>query len=368
MRIKGVVRAIRSLFSGARPPERYLPNSLNEFRILHIGGYSFRGLNSPVRHMMLGLKDTGAQVLEFNTDEHPDALDTEGRSYDSGRYGPVWIREEYLREHIGNFKPHIIICNAGGLSFRPEVSKRLRRGIYLLGIALSDPDVFLHATSRIATNFDLFLTNDPRLLLGYRELGANAEILRFGTNEKIFRPLPPLEKYRTDVLIIGRCLPNRVGHVKAILKHFDTVVYGEGWEDYGIQSRGTIYGDDFMHALNSARIAPVFLQNPDGSSMFVKVGILDFPSAGALVITNYLPAVENYLTFGKEIIGFTTTEDLIAKIGYYLTHPEDAEAIRKAGHERVRQEHTWSRVWPRLLSYLNQKSTTHPSLSPMGRG
>jgi spore maturation protein CgeB len=347
-----VGKYIKSLVSKTRSPKQYLPDSLNELRVLHIGGYSFRGLNSPVRHIMLGLKDAGVQVLEYNTDEHPDALDTEGRSYDSGTYGPVWIREEYLREHIDNSKPHIIVFNAGGLSFKSEVSRRLRSSVYLLGIALSDPDVFSHATSRIAPNFDLFLTNDPTLLPKYRELGANVAALPLGTNEKFFRPLPAIEKYRTDVLIIGRCLPNRIEPVKAILKHFDTVVYGEGWEEYGIPSRGTIYGDDLMHALNSARIAPVFLQNPDDSSIFVKIAILDFPSAGALVITNYLPDVEDYLTFGKEIIGFTSTEDLIAKIEYYLSRPEEAEAIRKAGHERIRQEHTWVRVWPRILSQL----------------
>jgi len=358
-----VGKYIKSLVSKTRFSKRCLPDSIKELRVLHIGGYSYRGLNSPVRHMMLGLKDTGVQVLEYNTDEDPEVLDTEGRSYDSGTYGPVWIREEYLREDIDDLKPHIIVCNAGGLSFRPEVSKRLRRSIFLLGIALSDPDVFHQVTSLIAPNFDLFLTNDQTLLPKYRELGANAAALPLGTNEKFFRPLPPLEKYKTDVLIIGRALPNRVEPVKAILKHFDTIVYGEGWEDYGIPSRGTIYGDDLMHALNSARLSPVFLQNPDGSSMFVKVAILDFPSAGALVITNYIPDVEDYLTYGKEIIGFTSTEDLIAKIEYYLTHPEEAEAIRKAGHERIRQEHTWARIWPGILSQLAGRFTLVSALS-----
>jgi len=356
LKTKGFVRAIKSLFSRAKPPERCLPDSLKDLRILHIGGYSFRGLNSPVRHMMLGLKDTGIQVLEYNTDEHPDALDTEGRSYDSGTYGPVWIKEEYLQKDIDKFRPHIIVCNAGGLSFKPEVSKRLRRSIFLLGIALSDPDVFAQATSLIAPNFDLFFTNDPSLLPRYIKLGANAAALRLGTNEKFFRPLPPIDKYRTDVLIIGRCLPNRVEPVKSILKHFDTIVYGEGWEDYGIHSHGTIYGDDLMHALNSARIVPVFLQNPDSSSMFIKVGVLDFTVAGGLVITNYLPGIENYLTYGKEIIGFGSIEDLIEKIGYYIAHPEEAEAIKKAGRERILREHTWGHVWPEILSLLTGKA------------
>jgi hypothetical protein len=58
-------------------------------RIIHIGGY-WRGLNDVVRQMMLGLCSTGAAVLEYNTDDHPQALDTESRVYDrvpSVRFG-----------------------------------------------------------------------------------------------------------------------------------------------------------------------------------------------------------------------------------------------------------------------------------------
>ena len=101
-----------------------------------------------------------------------------------------------------------------------------------------------------------------------------------------------------------------------------------------------LHMDESLHALNSAKIVPIFLTNPDGSTMFVKVAILDFPAAGALIITDYLPDVEHYLSYGKEIIGFTSTEDLIAKIEYYLSHPDEADAIRKTGYERVIKEHT----------------------------
>ena len=54
-----------------------------QLRALHIGGY-WRGANDMVRQMMLGLRSTGATVVEYNTDDHPEALDTEGRHYDRG--------------------------------------------------------------------------------------------------------------------------------------------------------------------------------------------------------------------------------------------------------------------------------------------
>jgi hypothetical protein len=81
-------------------------------RIIHIGGY-WRGLNDVVRQMMLGLCSTGAAVLEYNSDEHPQALDAEGRVYDRGASGPVWLREEHLQPVIDEFRPDLIVCNAG---------------------------------------------------------------------------------------------------------------------------------------------------------------------------------------------------------------------------------------------------------------
>ena len=345
--------ALKSLVSRFLPSKPELPSALESLRILHIGGY-WRGPNDMVRHMVMGLQAAGAQVLEYDTGDHPEALDTGSRPYDRGNHGPVWIREECLQEQLTQFDPHVVVCNAGGLSFRPEAAKKIRRIRYLLGIALSDPDVFQPATRFIAPCFDLFLTNDRGLIPEYQRLGANALALPLGTNENHWHPVPPMEKYKTDVLIIGRAHPDRIEPVREILRNFKTTVYGEGWEDYDITSKGNIYGEETLHALNSAGIVPVFLTNPGGTTRYVKIGVLDFISAGALLITDYLSDVEEYFTFGKEIIGFSTTAELISKIAYYLSHREEAETIRKSGCSRARREHTWTSVWPKILSLLKQ--------------
>src|SRR4051812_41004291 len=101
--------------------------------------------------MMLGLRQAGYDVFEFNTDEHRSAVETDGRSYDRGALGPVWLNWDRLREPIERFRPDLVICNAGGLSFRPEVALRLRQSVPLMGIALSDPEVFEASTSRLAS-------------------------------------------------------------------------------------------------------------------------------------------------------------------------------------------------------------------------
>ena len=321
-----------------------------EIRALHVGGY-WRGENDMVKQMMLGLRTTGATVVEYSTDDHRDALDTEGRPYDRGTYGPVWLRWERLADEIERVRPNLVVCNAGGLSFRPDDARRLRERTCLAGIALSDPDVFEPATRHIAAHFDLFLTNAPACVPRYEALGARAAVLPVATNDAYFRPVPPRPEMACEVLVVARPHPDRVAPVKELVRAFDTHVYGEGWEEHGVASRGLIYGDDLLAALASARITVVFFLTGGGHAL-VKVGLFDFPAAGALVATNRFPEVEPYMAYGKELIGFDSPGDLLAKVRHYLDHPDEAEAIRRAGRARVLRDHTWRTTWPRVLDLL----------------
>ena len=319
-------------------------------RTFHIGGY-WRGANDMVRQMMLGLRAAGAEVYEFNTDENPQALDCEGRPYDRGTFGPVWLQWEAIRFQIEQFRPNLIICNAGGLSFRPEDATRLRKSMMLLGVALSDPDVFPAATSHIAPNFDLFLTNAPSCIAGYRARGANAGVLPLATNENFFHPVPACPELDCDVLMIGRASPDRIKPMRRLCGLFRVHLYGEGWEDHGLPSRGPIYSNDVLRALNSARISLIFSRTPAGHAI-AKVAVFDFIASGALVATERIPDLEGCFEYDREIIGFGNTDGLIEKIDYYLRHPEHADAIRAAGRRRVLAEHTWEKVWPAIIEQI----------------
>jgi hypothetical protein len=328
-------------------------------RALHVGGY-WRGPNDMVRQMMLGLAATGAEVVEYATDEHPEALDTEGRAYDRGTTGPVWLRDEALAPRIAELAPHLIVCNAGGLSFRPATAHALRATTCLLGIALSDPDVFAPTTRHIAANFDRYLTNAPECVPRYEELGACAATLPIATNDAFFRPVPPRPELACEVLVMGRAHPDRVAPVRALCERFDVHLYGEGWDEHGLPSRGLILGEDALAALCSARMVVVFFRTGGGHAL-VKVGLFDFAATGALVVTERFEAVEPYFRYDEEIVGFETTEELLAQVRHYLDHPAEADAIRRAGRARVLAEHTWPRVWPRILDDLAALPAAGPS-------
>ncbi len=338
-----------SLLGRARRRSR-LPQRIEEARVFYIGGL-WRGANDMVRHMELGLRAAGAQVFWLNTDERPDVLDTEGRPYDRGTTGPVWLRLERLEQELRGFRPNLLICNSGGLGLRRPDADRLRPQTFLLGMAFSDPDVFEPTTRHVAPAFDAFLTSSPECVPRYRALGVAATVPPIGTNEQHFHPVPPREELRCDVVLIGHAHSDRIEPVRRLLERFDTHVYGESWDSHGIPSRGLVYGEDFLAVLSSARMSVIFFRTPGGHRL-VKPGLFDFTAAGALVLTNRFAEIEPLFLFERELIGFETTDELLQKVAYYLAHPDEAERIRQAGRARTLRDHTWKAIWPRILELV----------------
>jgi spore maturation protein CgeB len=217
-----------------------------------------------------------------------------------------------------------------------------------LTFVLSDPEVFNPTTSKIARNFDVlysFLNQHVKL---YQQLGPKSYLLPVATSAEFFHPVPPREEYKCDVLLLGAVHPDRIEPVKALVQRFNVHVHGENWEKYGIENRGLLYGEDALAALNSAKIAVIFSRTVSGFQG-VKAGVFDFFAAGGLVITEDFPLLHTYFTVGKEIIAFSDRDDMLRKIRYYLDHPDEAEAIRIAGRQRVINNYIWDSVWVKIL-------------------
>lgn len=327
-----------------------IPLKPKALRVFYIGGY-WRGPNDMVAQMLRSLRATGVQVADFNTDKNHDALDTDGMPYDMGTTSPVWLKMEKLFPLIFQFRPHIVVCNAGGLSFRPKDAEYLRRklGVKLLAFVLSDPEVYIPTTSKIAKNFDVLYSFVNKYVELYKGQCPNSYLLPMATNTDFFHPVPAHKEFECDVLMLGAVHADRIEPVKRLVEKFNTHVHGEHWEKYGIENRGPIYGDDVLTALNSAKIAVVFAKSVSGFPGF-KVGVLDFIAASCLVITEDTPQLHVYFEVGREVVAFTDCADMLAKIEYYLAHPDEAQQILRAGRQKVINSYTWDKVWPKVLA------------------
>jgi predicted SAM-dependent methyltransferase len=68
--------------------------------------------------------------------------------------------------------------------------------------------------------------------------------------------------------------------------------------------------------------------------------IFEATGCGVFLLTEYFENLEQYFELGKEIETFRNKEELIEKIGYYLSNPEEREAIAQRGQRRCLQEYS----------------------------
>lgn len=77
---------------------------------------------------------------------------------------------------------------------------------------------------------------------------------------------------------------------------------------------------------------------------------------GGFIIHPYIKGMEDHFEDGKHLVfyKFGDFEELTEKIDYYLAHGAEREAIRKAGHDHVKQNHTYANRWEFILNEVKK--------------
>lgn len=75
---------------------------------------------------------------------------------------------------------------------------------------------------------------------------------------------------------------------------------------------------------------------------------------GGFLIMPYITGLDDYFEDGKHLVfyEFGDFKQLEMLIDYYLKHDSEREAIRKAGHELVKKNHTYKNRWEQIIKEL----------------
>lgn len=65
--------------------------------------------------------------------------------------------------------------------------------------------------------------------------------------------------------------------------------------------------------------------------------IWDILGAGGFLLTNYQSEIGEYFEIGKEVEVFSSEEELLQKIQYYLEHQKEREQIARCGYEKAKE-------------------------------
>jgi hypothetical protein len=89
---------------------------------------------------------------------------------------------------------------------------------------------------------------------------------------------------------------------------------------------------------------------------YVSDRLMESTGRGAFTIFPYIKGIEELFEIDKEIVTyeFENFAELRRKIDYYLSHDDEREAIRRAGHERTKRDHTYLKRWETILATVGQ--------------
>ena len=137
--------------------------------------------------------------------------------------------------------------------------------------------------------------------------------------------------------------PNRVDLIRAVHEQFKL-------KTWGFQSR---YLFNTEHSL-MAFLSPINLGHSGWTHVALSMSARDYRvmGAGGFLLTNKVDCYEKIFVEGQDFETYSTVDECLEKIRYYLEHPEERERIRKRGMERVHYDHTFVRRMDRMLDIM----------------
>lgn len=88
----------------------------------------------------------------------------------------------------------------------------------------------------------------------------------------------------------------------------------------------------------------------------IKARHFDICMCGGFQLSEYVPMIEKYFDIGREIVVFSSLEELISLIRYYLPREQERKKIALAGYLRTKAEHLMINRWQDVIEQIKVKN------------
>lgn len=269
--------------------------------------------------------------------------------------GPVTAKINYdLVELCRKVEPDLVFIYRGTHIY-PSTLRRIRQtGSLIFGYNNDDPFSSLYPSyfwrhfKRSIPFYDHIFAYRWKNIDDYRKIGyPKTSLLRsYYLKEKNCHLPSPHAAYACDVIFIGHFEDD--GRDLAIKTLLDAGVnlklFGTGWEksclhDFFVQKFGPIkplYHDEYNKALNSAKIALVFLSKLNNDTYTRRC--FEIPATQTMMMAEYTADLATLFEEGKEADFFRNHDELLQKIKKYLNDEELLKQIGISGFNRLLAE------------------------------
>ncbi len=131
--------------------------------------------------------------------------------------------------------------------------------------------------------------------------------------------------------------------------------YGDRFAHYGGDGRGVVRGKTLNDLYASAKVVVGDSLNLNFDRQeYWSDRIYETTGRGGFIIHPFIEGLQNDFEIGKEIIvyKYRDFDELKSKIDYYLDYDVEREAIRDAGHERTKRDHTYTNRMQEVINIV----------------
>jgi len=259
-----------------------------------------------------------------------------------------------LVELVRKQKPDLVFIYRGIL-IKGDAIKRIKAlGAKVIGYNNDDPfdgkyakyvwKIFLDGVE----NYDFVYSFRVKNLLDYQKRGISSELLRIYYIRERNYPIEVLSdnKYKCDIMFIGHY--ENDGRDEMIISLFrrgyNIKLYGHAWENskYYAELKSFMSGDivtlsdDYNLAMNSCKIALSFLSKLNNDTYTTRC--FEIPATKTFLLCERSEDMESMFLPDEEAVYFSSFEEMLKKIDYYLLHTEEREKIACAGYNRLMRD------------------------------
>lgn len=293
------------------------------------------------------------------------------------------LREQVREFHVCSPKDDLVLLTAQlrpqlvlvllGMNVTPEIVNSIRSLGSTTAVWYSDDPYYSDITRITSIHYDYVFTNELSCVEFYQMQGCKQVYhLPLAVDLKVFCPQRVHTGYFSDVCFIGSAYWHRVGFFDRIAPYLarrNVKIFGWWWDRLKQYSKLShlirtewLSPEETAKYYNGAKIVINLHRSPHDESfnknstrvkaLSTNPRTFEICGSGAFQLTDARQDLANLYGPGQELVTYSSAEELIQKIEYYLQHDEEREELARKGLQRTLRDHTFDHRVAVMLSVL----------------
>lgn len=206
----------------------------------------------------------------------------------------------------------------------------------------------------------VFVTGSDMAARLEARLGRPVDVVPFGADPSVYRPIRSRDKYRANVVFAGTATARREALLTGLVE-FGLALWGPGWRRTSLRDycRGEVPNTDgYVRAYGGASVAVNIHHTASGSSepeAGLNQRVFEVAAIGVPQVVDFRTDLSRHFVAGRDLMVFGDAEGLRSTVAAALQNLPAAELTGVAARKEVLAHHTYMHRMKQVLEGMGRK-------------